>query len=75
MKVGDLVVATFEALQPTGWYKQLFESQEPAIVVNGPCDGSNGRGGFATSYEVAWFDAKTTFWHNDSNLELLSENR
>ena len=34
MKVGDLVVATFEALQPTGWYKQLFESQEPAIVVN-----------------------------------------
>ena len=34
MKVGDLVVATFKALQPTGWYKQLFESQEPAIVVN-----------------------------------------
>ena len=27
-------MATFEALQPTGWYKQLFESQEPAIVVN-----------------------------------------
>ena len=34
MQVGDLVVATHKALQPTGWYKQLYDTQEPAIVVN-----------------------------------------
>ena len=34
MKVCDLVVATFKALQPTGWYKQMYDTQEPAIVVN-----------------------------------------
>jgi len=29
----------------------------------------------AISYEVVWFDAKETFWHNDYNLELISESR
>ena len=33
MKIGDLVVATFKAVAPTSWYKRLYESQEPAIVV------------------------------------------
>ena len=42
------------------------------IVVDGPRRDDSSA---AISYAVAWFDAKTTFWHNDHNLELLSENR
>ena len=34
MKVGDLVVATFKAVEPTSWYKQLYNTQEPAIVID-----------------------------------------
>jgi len=49
---------------------------DTGIIVDGPCDSKNGRKGDITiSYAVAWFDAKTTFWHNDYNLELLSETR
>ena len=33
MKVGDLVVATFEAREPTSWYKRMYSTQEPAIVI------------------------------------------
>ena len=69
MKIGDLVK----------WHTDLYASprdrEDTGLVVDGPRDGSNGRGGFAISYEVAWFDAKTTFWHNDEHLEVLSESR
>ena len=33
MKVGDLVVATFKAVEPTSWYKRLYNTQEPAVVI------------------------------------------
>ena len=33
MKRGDLVVATFKAVEPTSWYKQLYNTQEPAVVT------------------------------------------
>jgi hypothetical protein len=33
MKIGDLVVAIHEAYTPTSWYKHLYESQEPVVVV------------------------------------------
>ena len=26
-------MATFKAREPTSWYKQLYSSQEPAIVI------------------------------------------
>ena len=42
------------------------------IVVDGPRRDDSSA---AISYAVAWFDAKTTFWHNDYSLELLSETR
>ena len=38
MRVGDLVVATFKAREPTSWYKQLYSSQEPAIVIEAGID-------------------------------------
>ena len=67
MKVGDLVKwigsTDFTATRP-----------DTGIVVDGPRDGYSGDSR-ATSYAVAWFDAKTTFWHLDFNLEILSENR
>jgi len=67
MEIGDLVKwngsADFSATRP-----------DTGIIVDGPRDGCSGEAP-ATSYAVAWFDAKTTFWHNDYNLEILSENR
>jgi hypothetical protein len=33
VQVGDLVVATFKAIEPTSWYRQLYNTQEPAIVI------------------------------------------
>ena len=36
MKIGDLVVATFRAVEPTSWYKQLYNTQEPAVVIEIP---------------------------------------
>ena len=33
MKPGDLVVATFKAVEPTSWYKRLYNTQEPAVVL------------------------------------------
>ena len=38
MKIGDLVVATFEAREPTSWYKQLYDSQEAAVVIETSVD-------------------------------------
>ena len=67
MKIGDLVEwsgsADLRGVRP-----------DRGIIVEGPRDGCSGESP-ATSYAVAWFDAKTTFWHLDFNLELLSENR
>ena len=62
MKVGDLVV----------WLDRDGRRGQQGIIVDGPRDGCSGDSP-ATSYAVAWFDAKTTFWHNDYNLELLSD--
>ena len=67
MKIGDLVK----------WTASEEESGlllDTGIIVDGPRDGCSGESP-ATSYAVAWFDAKTTFWHNDYNLETLSESR
>jgi len=67
MKIGDMV----------RWCDKLDHGvprPDTGIIVDGPRDGCSGDSP-ATSYAVAWFDAKTTFWHNDFNLELLSENR
>jgi hypothetical protein len=67
MKVGDLV--------KWGGSEDLRASRpDTGIIVDGPRDGCSGESP-ATSYSVAWFDAKTTFWHLDFNLELLSESR
>ena len=38
MKIGDLVVATHKAVEPTSWYKQLYDSQEAAIVIEAGID-------------------------------------
>ena len=69
MKIGDLVVATHKALHPTGWYKQLFESQESAIVVN------MGFGGQTTYIEIYYRGAKRL--SAETNLKIVSsyENR
>ena len=67
MKISDLVrwVGTGDLRAPR---------PDTGIIVAGPRDGCSGECP-GTSYAVAWFDAKTTFWHNDFNLEILSENR
>jgi len=70
MKVGDLVK----------WHTENDsvvshrDRSDTGIIVEGPRDGCSGDSR-AISYAVAWFDAKTTFWHLDFNLETLSENR
>ena len=68
MKIGDLV--RWGPHHP----RSGVAHADTGIIVDGPRDGCSGDSP-ATSYAVAWFDAKTTFWHNDFNLELLSENR
>ena len=70
MKIGDLVKMKIDH-----YIEGCF-----GIIVDGPRDeeareGSDDEESPATSYAVAWFDAKTTFWHLDFNLEILSENR
>ena len=66
MKVGDLV-------KWRGSEDEVGLLLDTGIIVGGPrADCSEHP---ATAYAVAWFDAKTTFWHNDHNLEVLSENR
>jgi hypothetical protein len=67
VKIGDMVM--------WGGSEDLRAPRpDTGIIVDGPRDGCSGESP-ATSYAVAWFDAKTTFWHLDFNLELLSENR
>lgn len=64
MKIGDLVKMKIDH----------YIEGELGIIVGGPRDGVVGDP-FAISYAVAWFDAKTTFWHLDFNLEIINENR
>ena len=65
MKIGDLV-------KWDGSGGPIGDPADTGIVVDGPRREDNNA---AISYAVAWFDAKTTFWHNDYSLELLSETR
>ena len=69
MKIGDLVKWDGLYSRGDGW---SGERSDTGIIVGGPRDGCSGDSP-ATSYAVAWFDAKTTFWHLDFNLELLSD--
>ena len=66
MKIGDLV--KWRATEEECWLEL-----DTGIIVRGPRDDCSEYP--ATAYAVAWFDAKTTFWHNDYNLEILSETR
>ena len=69
MKIGDLVKWDGKG----DWCPDLKAARADAgIIVDGPRREDHEP---AISYAVAWFDAKTTFWHNDYNLELLSEAR
>jgi hypothetical protein len=71
MKIGDLV-------KWNGSTDFTVARPDTGIVVGGPREGGvwhSDEGDVAISYEVAWFDAKTIFWHNDEHLEVLSENR
>ena len=62
MKIGDMV-------RWNGGDDLTGAPPDTGIIVDGP------RWGTPRSYAVAWFDAKTTFWHLDFNLETLSEAR
>ena len=69
MKIGDLVrwagTADFKAARP-----------DTGIVVEGPRRvHSTSRPVWRSTYAIAWFDAKETFWHQESNVEVISENR
>ena len=66
MQVGDLV-------RWDGGDDLTGAPPDTGIIVDGPR--ARRHGPPAISYAVAWFDAKTTFWHNDYSLELLSEAR
>ena len=65
MQAGDLVMATFKALQPTGWYKQMYDTQEPAIVVN------MGGEGQTTYIEIYYRGAKRL--STATNLKIVSK--
>ena len=64
MKRGDLVV----------WRDLDGRRGQRGIIVDGPRQGSSG-GQPAERYRVAWFEARTTYWHLDFNMEVISENR
>ena len=71
MKIGDLV-------KWNGTTDLPRTRPDTGIVVGGPREGGvwhSAEGEVAISYEVTWFDAKTTFWHSDEHLEVLSANR
>jgi hypothetical protein len=49
---------------------------DTGIVVDGPrLTHSTSHPHWRTTYAVAWFDAKETFWHTDDNLELINASR
>ena len=68
MKIGDLVRWKSSNM---GTY---IVEEHRGIIVDGPREGSNGRGTTAPSYKVAWFHQEP-YWHNDYCLEVLSEGR
>ena len=69
MKIGDLV-------KWNGRTDVTVARPDTGVVVDGPrLTHSTSHQGWRTSYAVAWFDAKETFWHDESNVEVLSENR
>jgi hypothetical protein len=68
MKIGDLV-------KWNGSTDFTVARPDTGVVVDGPRVDHLSLPTRTISYQVAWFDAKETFWHNDYNLELLSENR
>ena len=67
MKIGDLVKWSQVGLTRTA-------EQHGGIIVDGPREGTRGDTP-AISYAVAWFKEQETMWHNDYNLELISESR
>ena len=68
MKIGDLV-------RWAGTFAQRRGRADTGIVVGGPHDSRHEDTDTPSSYEVVWFDAGAVFWHAESNLEILSENR
>ena len=68
MKRGDLV-KWGQAGEPEA------ERQRGGIIVDGPRHHATRIGGTAISFAVHWFAHKETMWHNEYNLELLSESR
>ena len=69
MQVGDLV-------RWNGRPDRTGARPDTGIVVDGPrLVHSTSRPGWRSTYAIAWFDAKETFWHTDDLLELISENR
>jgi len=67
VKVGDLVRWAQATLPVT-------EEQRGGIIIDGPREGFQGTQK-CSSYAVHWFAHEETMWHNDHNLELVSENR
>jgi hypothetical protein len=67
VQVGDLVVATFKAVTPTSWYKRLYESQEPAIVV-----GWAGNDGYSEPYIEIYYRGKPRLCAA-TNLKIVSK--
>jgi len=68
MKIGDLV-------RWAGPRPSHAAPPDTGIIVGGPHAVTLSNPDGTASYAVAWFDAKTTIWHNDVNLEILSESR
>lgn len=69
MKVGDLVKWVMPSQRDLN-----KDNITTGIVVDGPREGTRGESP-AISYAVAWFKEQETMWHNDYNLELISESR
>jgi len=69
MKIGDLV--------RWGGSRDLNATRpDTGIVVDGPRDSySTSYADWRSTYAVAWFDAKETFWHTEDILEVLSASR
>ena len=71
MKVSDLV----RWRSPQWTENELADTDaDTGVVVDGPRINAE-HAPRTISYKVAWFTAQETFWHNDYNLELLSESR
>ncbi len=62
MKVGDLVT----------WKTSTVPEENMGIITDGPRTGCAGEEK-TISYQIAWFQAKEIYWHNDDQLRLYSE--